>query len=128
MKTWIRVLQGFLVFIVHSSMAQVALETVYVSKKKAPKTEVVGRYYYYPNLESYFDTCSSEFIFKKNGEWIRSQAMPANYRGYSLYNNFFVLLPGFEEEEPYRNINNDKKKYPANFSGKRKKDMALVQK
>ena len=63
----------------------------------------------------------------KEGEWITSDFLPANYRGYCLNNNSYVVIDGFTNDEPYTLINEHKKKYPANFSSKRRKDVVLAQ-
>ena len=101
--------------------AQVPLDTVFVSKKKSIESNYVVRYYYYPNLQVYFDTESELFIFQKNNLWITSQSIPANYRGYGLYNNFFVVIKGYTGDNPYVFIEEHRKQFPANFGSKKRK-------
>ncbi len=122
-----RLLQVILFFLIQSSFAQINLETVYVSRKKTTKAISAVRYYYYPNLQAYYDTCSARYIYMKDGEWITAEYMAPNYRGYCLYNNTYVILDGFTNDEPYLLINEHKKKYPANYSSKRRKDNTLAQ-
>jgi hypothetical protein len=78
------------------------------------------RYYYYPNLEAYFDLKHRVYIYKVNGVWIQKQAIPANYRGYSMYNKRYVILSDVHvsNDKPYLLINQHKKKYPPNFKGR----------
>jgi hypothetical protein len=127
MKIGIKILSAILFLLVQSAFSQVQLETVYVSKKKVSTTTTEVRYYYYPNLEAYFDTCDKLYIYKHNGEWISTAYLSPSYRGYSLNNTHFVLLPGLIEDQPHQFISEHKIKYPANFSSKRKRDIATIQ-
>lgn len=103
------------------SEAQVQLDTIYIrSKKVAPTTFVEVRYYYYPNLQAYFDTKIAMYIYQRNGEWIKSETIDSSYRGYSLKNGQYVMLKGFTEDNPYTQIDEHKQKYPADFSSRPK--------
>jgi hypothetical protein len=126
MKNGMRILQLLFLLFFQFSLAQIELETVYVVGKKLVKAPIEVRYYYFPNLEAYFDTCNAVYIYKKDGEWVTSELLSDSYRGYSLYNKSFVILEGFTEDNPYTNIQEHKKKYPANFSSKRRKDAAVA--
>lgn len=126
MNTRIRLLQFIMFFLIQSSLAQINLETVYVSRKKTTKAIPAVRYYYYPNLQAYYDTCTERYIYQKDGVWISAEHIAVNYRGYSLYNKNYVKLDGFTNDEPYLLIKEHKKKYPANYSGKRRKDVTLT--
>lgn len=127
MRTSLRLLQLVLLFLFQGAFAQITLETVYVSRKKPVKPPVEIRYYYYPNLEVYYDICNSQYILRKDGKWITSDNLSASYRGYCLYNKFYVILEGFTEDEPYLLLDQHKKKYPTNYSSKRRKDIAIAQ-
>ena len=133
MKARVRLLQVILFLFIQSSFAQINLETVYVSRKKTttvvPTAKAIPavRYYYYPNLLAYYDTCIGKYIYMKEGAWITADFLPSNYRGYCLYNNSYVVIDGYTEDEPYILINDHKKKYPPNYSSKRRKDNALAQ-
>jgi hypothetical protein len=77
------------------------------------------RYYYYPNLEAYFDTQSREYIYKKNGEWVREKSIPNAYRGYSLFNKNYEILNGYvNEDNPEKYIITHKKEYSQIFTAK----------
>ncbi len=106
--------------------AQVSLDTVYVSKKIAIESFTKARYYYYPNLQAYFDTRRAVFIYKQDGAWITSETMAPNYRGYSLKNTIFVTIQGYLGDEPYTLIDQHKKEFPADFSSKRKPPKVIV--
>jgi len=80
------------------------------------------RYFYYPNLEAYFDTKEKVYIYKEQGEWIRKETIPADYRGYSIYNNCKEILIGLiEESHPENMIDKHKKEFPPIFTAKQMK-------
>jgi hypothetical protein len=78
------------------------------------------RYYYFPNLEAYFDTQKSIYYFKENGKWVTADEIPEGYRGYSLYNKVNVFITDYDDENPCQFIEIHRKKYPyiANEKGK----------
>lgn len=80
------------------------------------------RYFYYPNLEAYFDTKESIYIYKEKGEWIRKATIPSDYRGYSIYNNRKEILSGLlDESHPETMIAIHKKEFPPIFTAKEMK-------
>jgi hypothetical protein len=122
---------GFLILIVfflsESSYSQVDLDTVFVTKKRENAAFMMIRYYYYPNLQAYFDTETTLYIYKSNGEWITSERIPANFRGYSLKNSNYVMIKGYLGDEPYTLLEKHKKDFPADFSSKRRpKDIEVM--
>jgi len=80
------------------------------------KTEI--RYYYFPNLEAYFDLQEKVYLFRENGEWVEAEELPKNYGGYSLYNKVRVTITDYDGDEPYLMIDAHKKKYPYNAKGR----------
>lgn len=76
------------------------------------------RYYYYPNLNAYYDKKYSYFIFKQNGEWIKNDKIASNYRGYSAFNNYHVEIVDYFSERPYELLDLHKKVYPCDFTGR----------
>jgi hypothetical protein len=83
-----------------------------------PKTNSNVRYYYYPNLEAYFDTLELVYHYKVNGQWEKAENLPANYGGYSLFNKFRVNITDYDGDEPYQLIKTHKKMYPYNSKGR----------
>ena len=78
------------------------------------------RYYYYPNLQAYFDTKEALYIQKqKDGSWTKSEKVDQTSRGYSLKNGAYVMIKGYVGDEPYSLINEHKITYPADYSTKR---------
>lgn len=82
----------------------------------APKTEL--RYYYFPNLECYFDLQEKVYLYREDGEWVEAEELPKNYGGYSLYNKVRVTIDDYDGDEPYLMIDAHKKKFPYNAKGR----------
>ncbi len=62
-------------------------------------TEV--RYYYIPDVHSYYDISTSRFIYYENSKWIRSAYLPAQYRSYDLYRGYKQPIRGYKGNSPY---------------------------
>jgi len=80
-----------------------------------PATQCTHRYYYYPNLQAYYDAKTNLYLFNQNGIWTTSTSIPSGYRGYSLNNNFNVLIDNYDEDDITQFLSQHKKKYPYNF-------------
>ncbi len=83
-----------------------------------PKTNCYVRYYYFPNLEAYFDNLELVYHYKVNGNWQKAENLPNNYGGYSLYNKVRVSITDFDGDEPYQLLKTHKKMYPYNSKGR----------
>lgn len=118
MKNITKLILGMLVFSFNYSNAQVELDAVSVNNSY--KYEEV-RYYYYPNLQAYFDTKVAMYLYVENGEWVESEALDVKTRGYSLKNGQYVMIKDYVGDEPYTMISEHKKLYPANFSSRPQK-------
>jgi len=121
MKKITYLILGLMIFSFNFSEAQVQLDTIFIRANKVkPSGNVPVRYYYYPNLEAYFDSKVAMYIFKnkETGEWTKSETIDATTRGYSLKNGFYVMLEGFTGDDPYNYIEEHKKKYPADYSSR----------
>ena len=82
------------------------------------KTNCYIRYYYFPNLEAYFDNQELVYFYKVNSEWQTSEELPTNYGGYSLYNKVKVTITDYDGDEPYTMLKTHKKMYPYNSKGR----------
>ncbi|WP_309641633.1 hypothetical protein [Flavobacterium sp.] len=89
-----------------------------------PVTNCQLRYYYFPNLEAYFDTQKSIYYYKENGKWITAEEIPDGYRGYSIYNKATVYITDYDDDYPCQFIEIHKKKYPY-INNERAKKMVL---
>jgi hypothetical protein len=97
-----------------SQSATGSIESLPINKK----TNCFIRYYYYPNLQAYFDNLKMVYYFKQNGEWQTAAEIPENYGGYSLYNKLRVSLTDYDGENPQQFLKIHKKKYPYNSKGR----------
>jgi hypothetical protein len=64
----------------------------YENPQWAPPYYSGARYYYLPDLESYYDLSTREFIFLNDGQWCYSYNIPSLYAGYDLNNCFAIVL------------------------------------
>lgn len=80
-----------------------------------------AQYYYLPDVQAYYDVPSSQFIYSKNGKWIRSRELPGNFRNYNLYDGYKVVLNDYRGRTPYVNFNSHKVKYFKGYKGKPQK-------
>ncbi|WP_284652134.1 hypothetical protein [Flavobacterium terrisoli] len=82
------------------------------------KTNCYIRYYYFPNIEAYFDNLKMVYYFKEKGEWMTAPELPKGYGGYSLYNKARVTITDFDDEMPYQFLKAHRKMYPYNSKGR----------
>lgn len=92
-----------------------------------PETNCVLRYYYFPNLEAYYDTQKNVYLYHEKGEWVTIDEIPAGYRGYSLYNKVSVVINDYDDEDPTQFLERHKKKYPYINKGNVKKMTASIE-
>ena len=64
----------------------------YVNPPWAPSYETGIRYYYFPDIEVYYDLSNQEFIYLYSGRWYFSRTLPSIYAGFDLYNGFIISL------------------------------------
>jgi len=120
MKTTLLYLSLALIFASQIAQAQISEDATLESRREATEAFIGIRYYYYPNLEAYYDTRTALYIYKQNGEWIESETIDMNSRGYSMKNSMYVMLKGYLGDNPTELIAEHKKEYPADYSSRRK--------
>ncbi|MDP4239121.1 MAG: hypothetical protein Q8904_06580 [Bacteroidota bacterium] len=67
-------------------------QTTYVNPQWAPPYSAGVRYYYLPDIETYYDLTSRDFVYLYNGQWISSDECPFLNTGFDLNNCFTVAL------------------------------------
>ncbi|MDD2799476.1 MAG: hypothetical protein PHV20_12870 [Bacteroidales bacterium] len=81
------------------------------------------RYYYFPDLELYYDLSNQDFIFLNDGRWYFSRELPPFYSQYDL-NNAFVVSLNVKVYQPWRHhqyyVSNYPRYYYKNFYGREK--------
>lgn len=65
-------------------------------------------YYYLPDIESYYNVSSREYVYQNGNRWITSKSLPSKYRNYDLYNGYKVVM---NSPKPYLQHNNNVKQY-----------------
>lgn len=75
------------------------------------------RYYYLPDLETYYDVQTSKYIYLSNNRWVQSSRLPARYRDYDLHKGYKVVMKGYRGNTPYANFKDYKKKYARGYRG-----------
>lgn len=64
----------------------------YSNPSWAPPYYAGVRYYYLPDIETYYDLTNQDFVYLDNGQWLFSNTLPSMYSGYDLYNGFEIAL------------------------------------
>jgi hypothetical protein len=64
----------------------------YTNPAWAPAYTAGVRYYYMPDIETYYDLSNNDFAYMDNGQWLFSATLPPMYANYNLYNGFTVSL------------------------------------
>lgn len=50
------------------------------------------RYYYIPDIETYYDLSNQDFVYLDDGQWLFSNTLPSMYSSYDLYNGYVIAL------------------------------------
>jgi len=74
------------------SYVQPEAQMVYDNPQWAPPYYTGVRYYYFPDIETYYDLSNRVFVYLDNGQWIYSQSLPVIYAGFDLNNCFSVMV------------------------------------
>jgi hypothetical protein len=120
MKTLKMITLGIMMFFASSSInAQISVN---VNLGLQPSWGPVGYssvdYYYIPDVQSYYDVRTTQFIYLSNGAWIRSSRLPYQYRSYDLNRGYKVVLNDYHGSRPYDNYRNHKVKYYKGYKGR----------
>lgn len=113
---------GVVLLIAGSANAQVSVN-VNIGSPPAwgPSGYAETEYYFLPDVQSYYDIRSSQFIYFGNGKWIRSRYLPKQYRNYDLYSGYKVVLNDYHGRTPYTHYKSHKVKYHKGYKGKYQK-------
>lgn len=74
-----------------------------------PRVEV--RYYYLPEIQTYYDVSTRHYIYLDNGRWARRAYLPVAYREYDLYRGQTVIVNNYYGDTPYTYYKPYKTKY-----------------
>lgn len=69
------------------------------------------RYYFLPDLETYYDVHTSMFIYNKRGQWVHNAKLPKQFRDYDLYSIYKVAIKDYVGETPFTYFKVHRTKY-----------------
>jgi hypothetical protein len=74
-------------------------------------------YYYLPDVDSYYNVSTQQYVYQVNRQWVFRKTLPARYSGYNLYNGYKVVM---NTPKPYLNHAQNIKQYSRykNYNGK----------
>lgn len=58
----------------------------------APDYYYGTRYYYFPDIQTYYDIFTGDFVYLLNGQWLFTPQLPMIYQGFNLNNAFIVIV------------------------------------
>lgn len=58
----------------------------------APQYYMGARYYYFPDIECYYDLSSRYFVFLNNGQWIFVETISPYYPAFNLHDSYIVIV------------------------------------
>lgn len=115
MKTTKLLMLATLLAMAFNTQAQVAtkVDRTYGVKQPvwAPKAPVQTKYYYLPDIQTYYDVPAQRYIYQKDGNWVRTSTLPTRYKGYNLYKGQTVYLTDYKGKTPYTYYSKHKVKY-----------------
>ncbi len=82
-----------------------------------------ARYYYLPDVDSYYDVQSQRFIYYSGNTWVHRKSLPNQYRNYDLYNGYKVVLTDYRGKAPYTYYKQHKVKYAKGYRGAPQKNI-----
>jgi hypothetical protein len=124
MKTLLYSITGLLLMLGNNLTAQ-SSETTDIQANLTDEGSILQlgvRYYYYPNLDTYFDSEQNVFVFESNtnkGQIVKAKEVPSGYRGYSLFNNVRVAITDYDGDEPFTKIGEHRKQFPKKYTSRR---------
>ena len=117
----------FLLFCTLANSQEMKTDSVNKVNKKG-QAVMLFRYYYYPNLQIYYDTQDAVYLCKENNVWTKKNQLPGNTKGYSMSNNIYVLIKEYNGDTPYEFIDQHKKDFPPNYKSRKQTNVIVRQK
>src|SRR5688572_12571265 len=85
---------GFILFFSIPAKSEVTLNLNFGLPAWGPAGYENERYYYLPDVQSYYDTRWGMFVYYDDGRWIHRSQLPAIYINYNLFNGYKVVMAG----------------------------------
>jgi len=118
MKTVKIIALGMILFLACSMQGQVSVRlNVGTPPQWGPANYDDARYYYLPDIESYYDVPNSMFIYYSGNRWIHSRYLPGRYRNYDLYGGYKVVMNDYRGNRPYEHFREYRTRYARGYRG-----------
>jgi hypothetical protein len=91
-----------------SAQFSVSVNVGNTNRCDAPRNEIA--YYYLPEIEAYYDTYDSVYIFYTPRGWMRSRFLPDYCRDYDVVNGYRVALD-YRGNAPFDYFDNHRARY-----------------
>ena len=114
MKTIKLTIAILLFFITTVISAQSKVDNHYGPPVWAPTAPAKVQYYYLPDIQTYYDVPSQQYIYSNNGVWTRSSSLPIRYKTYNLSKGNTVYLSDYKGKTPYVFYKQHRAKYESN--------------
>lgn len=75
-----------------STTAPTYTDARYNNPAWAPIHSAGVRYYYLPDIETYYDMLDNNFVYLEQGQWHFNATLPYHYNNYDLYNGYAIVL------------------------------------
>lgn len=118
MKALKLIIIGIVLLFASTAQAQISVR---LNLGSPPSWGPVGyddaRYYYLPDVESYYDVQTSMFIYNLGGVWVHRRYLPSRYRDYDLYGGYKVVMRGYRGNAPYAHFSDYRTRYARGYRG-----------
>jgi hypothetical protein len=126
MKTFKLLAFGLFLLLAGSVQGQVSINVhLGTPPQWGPAGHSEARYYYLPDVESYYDVQTSRFIYFDGRTWVHRANLPARYRNYDLYNGYKVVMSDYRGNRPYSNFKSHKMKYARGYRGQEQHNIGV---
>lgn len=116
MKTLKSLITGIIILACSQMQAQVSVNVnIGAPPAWGPAGYTEVRYYYLPDIDTYYDVSTGQYIYINRGSWIRARALTPAHRRYNLYNGYKVVLTDYRGGTPYTYYKTHKVKYPHGY-------------
>ncbi|MCK7557303.1 hypothetical protein MKQ70_20765 [Chitinophaga sedimenti] len=76
-------------------------------------------YYYFPDIEAYYDVPARQYIYRDGRNWVRKNSLPGRYANFDLYKHYKVVI---NDRNPRMRHDAYRNKY-ISYRGRTKQDL-----
>lgn len=84
-----------------TATSRTVVRVSYTNPAWAPAYHAGIRYYYFPDIEAYYDLQNRDFVYLQDGRWFFSNELPPYYGDFDLYHAYVVSL-NIDVYQPWR--------------------------